>query len=109
MYTPASFEEKRKEVLHEFMRNYSFAVLITSDGMPLASHLPFLLDPQRAPLGTLRSHLARANSQWLALKSGSEALVIFQGPHAYISPSWYQTKMRVPTCRDSCLWPTEDH
>ena len=79
------------------MQNYSFATLVTSVNEPMASHLPFLLDSRRGPFGTLRGHLARANPQWQSFNATSDALVIFQGPHAYISPSWYQNKMNVPT------------
>lgn len=97
MYTPAAFEEKRLEVLHGYMRRYSFALLVTGGGGLLGSHLPFLLDGARGAFGTLRSHLAVANGQMEAVRAGEEALVIFSGPHAYISPRWYATKLSVPT------------
>ncbi|HZO90441.1 MAG TPA: FMN-binding negative transcriptional regulator [Chthonomonadaceae bacterium] len=99
MYIPASFRVENPAVLHDLMRQFSFATLVTNDdnGRPFASHLPFLLDAERGPHGTLRAHMARANPQWRQFREGSEALVIFQGPHAYISPSWYEVHPSVPT------------
>lgn len=93
MYNPREFREERVETLHDLMRRHEFAVLVTTgpEG-PAASHIPMLLDPAPAPLGTLRAHLARANPQWRELASGSAALAIFTGPHHYISPSWYPSK-----------------
>ena len=98
MYLPKSFQIEDLAELHGFMRAYNFASLITQhQGAPFASHLPFLLDAERGPHGTLLAHLARANPQWRDFDTTSEALVIFQGPHAYISPSWYETHPSVPT------------
>jgi transcriptional regulator len=62
-----------------------------------ATHLPFLLDETRGPNGTLLGHMARANPHWQGLRTGVESLVIFQGPHAYISPGWYVSEQAVPT------------
>jgi transcriptional regulator len=98
MYLPKSFQIEDLAELHAFMRAYSFASLVTQhQGAPFASHLPFLLDAERGPHGTLLAHMARANPQWRDFAGGGEALVIFQGPHAYISPSWYETHPSVPT------------
>jgi len=100
MYIPKAFREDDREKLYTFIRNYSFATLITTqNGTPLATHLPLLLDSGRGPQGTLMAHMARANAQWQTFDSAQEALVIFQGPHAYISPSWYEdeVELSVPT------------
>src|SRR6266508_1850880 len=98
MYVPKSFQIEDLTELHAFMRAYNFASLITQhEGAPFASHLPFLLDAERGPHGTLLAHMARANPQWRDFAAGGEALVIFQGPHAYISPSWYEIHPSVPT------------
>jgi transcriptional regulator len=98
MYTPAPFAEESKEVLHGLIRDHSFGILVTGGGAGLlASHLPFLLDDAGDGLGLLRGHVARANPQWKALATGDEALVIFRGPHAYVSPSFYVTPQAVPT------------
>ncbi len=98
MYIPKAFREDDINTLYAFIREYSFAALITQqDGIPFASHLPFLLDTERGAYGTLLAHMARANPQWRAFKREQEVLVIFQGPHAYITPSWYEVELSVPT------------
>lgn len=93
MYLPSHFEETRVEVLHELIRRHPLGALITSgaDGLN-ANHVPFVVDPHPAPFGTLRAHVARANPVWRDFSREVEPLVIFQGPQAYITPSWYQTK-----------------
>ena len=98
MYIPKHFREDDLNTLHDLMRVYSFATLITQhEGVPFATHLPFILDAQRGPYGTLLAHVARANPQWRDFTSEQEVLVIFQGPHAYVSPSWYEVELSVPT------------
>ena len=98
MYIPKAFRKDDIATLHKLMRDYSFATLITQqDGVPLASHLPFVVDTEGGPYGTLFGHMARGNSQWHTFVEGQEALVIFQGPHAYITPSWYEAELAVPT------------
>jgi transcriptional regulator len=93
MYTPQHFEETRLEVLHALMQTHPLATLITtSAGGPVGNHLPLEIDPAAGALGTIRGHLARANPAWRDHRPDSEVLVIFQGPQAYISPSWYPTK-----------------
>jgi transcriptional regulator len=94
MYIPKSFAETEINILYQFMRDNNFAILVThSEGQLTATHLPFLIDTQR---GVLKAHLARANDQWRQFE-GRGAMVIFQGPHAYISPTWYLTHPSVPT------------
>src|SRR5579863_3443392 len=100
MYIPKAFREDDVEWLHTFIQENNFAILVTmQDRIPIATHLPLLLDPQKGLYGTLRGHMARANTQWRSFDETTEALVIFQGPHAYISPSWYVTEPEtsVPT------------
>jgi transcriptional regulator len=98
MYIPAAFRVDDAEKLHALMRQHSFATLITHDGTaPFATHLPVLLRPGGDGPGTLVSHMARANPQWKHFANGQEALVVFHGPHAYISPAWYETQPAVPT------------
>jgi transcriptional regulator len=99
MYIPASFRVEDACTLAEFIKTHSFATLITHDGSaPYASHLPFLYQAGGdGKSGILISHMARANPQWQHFASGTEALVIFSGPHGYISPSWYETTPAVPT------------
>ncbi|CAN5600466.1 FMN-binding negative transcriptional regulator [soil metagenome] len=98
MYIPSSNKEDSLETLHDLMRTYNFATLITSDsGTPFATHIPFMVDSTRGPYGTLVGHIARANLQWQHFTTSHEVLVIFQGPHAYISPAWYTGEFNVPT------------
>ncbi len=99
MYTPKHFEVRDPALLFALMDRFSFATLVSvADGMPVASHLPFLIAQQRGSPGTLISHMARANTQWQTFKDDQEILTIFQGDHTYISPSWYtQQHSAVPT------------
>lgn len=90
MYIPKAFEIEDIKTIHAFMRDYDFAILVTQqDGIPFATHLPTVLDEARGPLGTIEAHMARANPQWQNFDETREVLLIFQGPHSYISPSWY--------------------
>jgi transcriptional regulator len=91
VYIPPLFKEDRIDLLHDAIRASGLATLVTltKDGL-IASHVPLLLDTQPAPYGTLIGHIARPNPQ--ARGAIGEALVIFQGPDAYITPSWYATK-----------------
>ena len=93
MYQPSHFVEARVEILHDLIRSHPFGTLVVlaSNGLD-ANHIPFEIDPEPAPFGTLRGHLARANPVWKDFSSQVDALTIFQGPHAYVSPSWYPTK-----------------
>lgn len=82
------------------MQRYSFATLVTChDGTTFASHVPLLLDRDRK---VLLGHLARGNPQWNSF-GGAEALAIFAGPHAYVSPSWYGTTPAVPTWNNAAV------
>ena len=95
MYVPNHFAETRVNVLHELIRAHPFGTLVvlTSGGLD-ANHIPFEIDPEPAPFGTLRGHVARANAVWKDFSPQVDALAIFQGPHTYISPAWYPSKER---------------
>ena len=102
MYVPSPFEENRTDVLHGLIRAHSFGVLVTLNGGGLnANHIPFEVGADPAPFGTLRAHVVRANPVWREFSRKVEALAIFQGPQAYITPAWYRTKQEtgkvVPT------------
>lgn len=98
MYIPKSFQVSDPEVLAAFIRAHSFATLIsTREGTPFATHLPLLLDQGASPQGMLLGHVARANPHWQVFDGQGEALAIFHGPHAYISPTWYAAGPAVPT------------
>jgi len=102
MYVPRAFREHRTDVLHAAMRDIGAATIVTQgSGGLVASHLPVEIDPAPAPHGTIRCHFAKPNHFGEALSAGNEALLIFQGPQGYITPSWYPTKQQtgkvVPT------------
>lgn len=96
MYNPAHFVEDRPEVLRTLMRDYPLGALVTLGSTGLdANHIPFEFDPAptaEAPHGKLLAHVARANPVWKDFSRDHDALVIFQGPQAYITPSWYESK-----------------
>jgi transcriptional regulator len=97
MYIPAHFSVQDLSTLHDFVEHQAFGTLISRvDGHAFATHLPFLLDRTASANGVLLGHVARANPQWREL-AGHEALCIFNGPHAYISPTWYAAEKVVPT------------
>jgi len=97
MYIPAAFAEPDLTTLHDFIEQNSFGLLVSEvDGLPFASHLPLLLERTTGPHGTVVGHMARANPQWRNA-GGQTALAIFSGPHAYISPTWYEAEQVVPT------------
>lgn len=102
MYIPQQFEQPSIAVMHELIRNRPLATLVTlaADGLS-ANHIPLHLAELPGPFGVLRGHVARANPVWQDFDSAQEALAIFHGPDAYISPSWYASKQEtgkvVPT------------
>ena len=98
MYTPRAFEVTDAARLHALMAAYPFAVLVSAhEGTLESTHLPFMVDASRGPHGMLLGHMARANPHWRHFDGEQEATVIFTGPHAYISPSWYADPHMVPT------------
>jgi len=102
MYVSKIFQEDRVEVLHDLIRTYPFGTLVTMNEEGLqANHVPFHVESAPEPFGTLYAHVARANPVWRDFSRNNEAIVIFQGPQTYISPSSYLTKketgMVVPT------------
>lgn len=97
MYSPAYNQLEDRAELLEFMRANSFVVLVTGTGGALhASHLPVMVH-ERGETIVLDMHMARANPQWKEFFDDEEVLVVFPGPHAYVSPRWYQEQERVPT------------
>jgi transcriptional regulator len=97
MYVPAPFAERELDVLHGWLRRFPFALVVTAaDGELAATHLPLLLDAAEGPQGTLYGHVARANPHWRCFDAATRALAVFSGPHAYVSPRWYE-RPSVPT------------
>lgn len=102
MYIPAAFAESRPEELHQFMCQHPLGMLVTHRAAGLdADHLPFLLDADQGPQGTLLAHVARANPLWREVPDGAPVLVVFRGAQGYVSPNWYPSKQEthrhVPT------------
>lgn len=93
MYLPKHFAESDQTVLHDLIRTHPFATWVTQDddGL-LVNHLPMMLDTTRGAHGTLVGHVARANPVWRTALRQRPSIVIFQGPQAYVSPSWYPSK-----------------
>lgn len=92
MYIPPAFRVDDISEIHRIMREVRSATLVTAtqEGL-VATPLPMLLSESEGPYGTLYAHLARANPQW-KLAPACEAMAIFSGPEAYVTPSWYATK-----------------
>jgi len=102
MYVPSAFREDDLATLHVQIEQTPLAMLVSQGDKGLqASHLPLLLTRTEGERGTLHGHFARANPQWRSLADGTEVLVIFPGPEAYVSPSYYPSKTehgkQVPT------------
>lgn len=96
MYIPNANRVEDSEQLLAFMKAHSFATMVSQvDGEPFATHLPILIRQEGEQIW-LSSHLAKANPHWKVLQD-STVLIIFQGPHAYISPSLYEKQESVPT------------
>lgn len=98
MYIPKSFAVTEVSILQDLIDAVPFGVLVSvREKAPYASHIPFLLDRDKGPNGTLEAHLARNNPQRESFEGEQELLTIFQGPHGYISPRWYSPGNAVPT------------
>jgi len=96
VYSPPYNRVEDRSELVDFMRRNSFALLVTATGgVPLASHLPVIIADGAAGI-VIHSHMAKNNPQWQEFFE-DEVLMVFAGPHAYVSPRWYEEKERVPT------------
>lgn len=98
MYVPKHFVQDDEALLIEVMRAHSFALLISNQesGEPFVTHLPFVVREDADRL-IIEGHMARANPHWRFLEKEARALIVYSGPHAYVSPSLYQSKESVPT------------
>ena len=102
MYVPRHFAETRVDVLHDLIRRHPLGTLVVAGAAGMeATHIPFEIDAQPAPFGTLRCHVARANPIWQQIAADRPVLVVFLGEQSYVSPSWYASKQEngkvVPT------------
>ena len=96
MYIPNAYRNSNTEELVAFMQANSFATLVSiADSVPVASHIPLIIAVSGETV-TITGHVAKANTQWQAFAHG-ESLAIFSGPHAYVSPSFYEKHESVPT------------
>ncbi|MFT0516120.1 FMN-binding negative transcriptional regulator [Pseudomonas faucium] len=97
MYNSKPHQEHDLQCLHQHMLDTRLAVLVShgEQGL-LATHLPVLVDTAEGEFGTVYAHLARANRQWQDLERGAEALLVFPGADAYVSPSYYPSKADNP-------------
>jgi len=97
VYIPEHFRSEDQAAALAFMRANPFAILIsTKDSEPFASHIPVVIREQGGQI-KLRGHVAKANPHWRYMGEQPRCLLIFHGPHAYISPFWYETEEAVPT------------
>lgn len=95
MYVPGQFSEPQLAILHDWIERWSFGTLVTSHrGRMEANQIPFLLDREK---GDLLGHMARANKHWQTLLNAEHLMVLFNGPHGYVSPAWYSQPDGVPT------------
>ena len=93
MYLPGAFEETEERILHDFIRAHPLATFVSTDANGLcANHFPMLIEARSETQFVLRGHVARANPLWKDLAEHPQALVIFQDPGLYITPSWYPSK-----------------
>ena len=94
MYVPNHFKEDDLGKLHEYIRRYSFGLLVIADDQGIeVNHVPFYLSVEDdGSFGSLQCHLARSNRVWQRIEKSDGVLVVFQGPNAYVSPSWYPSK-----------------
>jgi len=94
MYVPSHFKEESIEKLQQYIRDYGFGLVVIADHEGIeANHVPFHLSVDgNNTLGYLQCHLARSNPVWQRMQGGVRVLAVFQGPDAYVSPSWYPTK-----------------
>jgi transcriptional regulator len=97
MYVPSAFRWEDQDEIAAMIRAFPFAILVStgSDHQPFATHIPLLLS--QSPEWKISGHVAKANPHAEILRSGAPTLAIFSGPHAYVSPSLYETKPNVPT------------
>jgi transcriptional regulator len=97
VYIPEFNREEDRATILAFMRANPFAILVSNiDSVPFATHLPLLIEDAGDHI-VVQGHMAKANAHWKSMKEGEESLIIFHGPHAYISPSLYENRESVPT------------
>jgi transcriptional regulator len=96
LYIPNAHRVDDRKLLHDFMEEFAFVDLITSSPLHI-THIPVVFERAAGPYGTIHGHIARQNEQIKTFDGKQEAVIVFRGPHSYISPTCYQTNPAVPT------------
>jgi transcriptional regulator len=96
LYIPQAHLVEDRKFLHDFMDEFAFVDLITTSPLRI-THIPVLLDRSAGKYGTIHGHIALQNEQSKKFDGNHEAVIVFHGPHGYISPVWYETMPAVPT------------
>jgi transcriptional regulator len=96
LYIPNAHRVDDRKLLQDFMEEFAFVDLITAPPLHI-THIPVVFDRAAGPFGTIHGHIARNNEQIKAFDGKQEAVIVFRGPHGYISPTCYQTNPAVPT------------
>jgi transcriptional regulator len=97
LYIPKAHLVEDRKLMHDFMEDYAFVSLVTAAPTIRITHIPVLLDRTAGPYGTIYGHIARNNPQNATFDGHQQAVIVFQGPNSYISPSWYAKAEAVPT------------
>jgi transcriptional regulator len=97
LYIPKPQVVEDRKFLHDFMDEFAFVDLVTTSPSLRITHIPVLLDRAAGPYGTILGHISRQNEQAKAFDEHEEAVIVFRGPHGYISPAWYHNRQAVPT------------
>ncbi len=96
LYIPNAHRVDDRKLLHDFMEEFAFVDLITSSPLHI-THIPVVFERAAGPFGTIHGHIARNNEQIATFDGKQEAVIVFRGPHSYISPTCYRTNPAVPT------------
>lgn len=97
LYIPKAHLVEDRKFLHDFMEEFAFVDLITREPELRITHIPVILTRTAGPFGTIHGHISRQNEQTKAFDGKQQAVIVFRGPHGYISPTWYQNRQAVPT------------
>ncbi|MGA2738785.1 MAG: FMN-binding negative transcriptional regulator [Bryobacteraceae bacterium] len=97
LYIPKPHLVEDRKFLQDFMDEFAFADLVTADAGIRITHIPTVLDRTAAPYGTIFGHISRQNLQSHCFDGRQPAVIVFRGPHSYISPTWYNKPESVPT------------
>lgn len=106
LYIPEAHRVEDRTFLHDFMTDFPFVDLVTASPALRITHIPVLLDRERGRFGTIVGHVSAKNPQRAAFDGGHSTVIVFRGPHGYISPTWYANREAVPTWNFSVVHAT---